>query len=132
MSRTSFRRSCSKVFLVKDVLKVCSKLTGEHPYQSVISIKLQSNLLKSHFGMGVLLQICCIFSEHLVLRTPLNGCFWKKSWTSSEPFIHVQFKSGIQRNNSWFSADFQMFASISNEPLKKVSGQLWPRKLSPG
>ena len=33
-------------------------------------------LLKSHFGMGVLLWICCIFSEHLVLRTPLDGCFW--------------------------------------------------------
>ena len=32
-------------------------------------------LLKSHFGMGVLLQICCIFSEHIFLRTPLDGCF---------------------------------------------------------
>ena len=31
---------------------------------------------KSHFGMDVLLQICCIFSEHLFLRTPLDGCFW--------------------------------------------------------
>ena len=26
-------------------------------------------------SMGVLLQICCIFSEHLFLRTPLDGCF---------------------------------------------------------
>ena len=32
-------------------------------------------LLKSHFGMGVLLKICCIISEHLSLRTPLEGCF---------------------------------------------------------
>ena len=31
--------------------------------------------LKSHFGMGVLLQICCKFSEHLFLRTRLDGCF---------------------------------------------------------
>ena len=46
---------------------------------SVISIKLQSktNLLKSHFSMGVLLQICCIFSEHLFLRPPLDCCFWR-------------------------------------------------------
>ena len=33
----------------------------------------KATLLKSHFGMGV--QICCIFSEHLFLRTPLEGCF---------------------------------------------------------
>ena len=33
----------------------------------------QANLLKSHFGMGVLLQICCIFSEHLFLRALLDG-----------------------------------------------------------
>ena len=31
------------VFLGKGVLKICSKFTGEHPCQSVISIKFQSN-----------------------------------------------------------------------------------------
>ena len=36
----------------------------------------KTTLLKSHFGMGVLLQICCIFSAHLFLRTPLEDCFW--------------------------------------------------------
>ena len=35
----------------------------------------EATLLKSHFGMGVLLQICSTFSEHLLLRAPLNGCF---------------------------------------------------------
>ena len=82
----------------KGVLKICCKFTGEHPCRSVISIKLQrkkcsenmqqiykktpmpkccrATLLKSHFGMGVLLQICCIFSKHLFLGTPLGGCFW--------------------------------------------------------
>ena len=40
-------------------------------------VALQSNFIEmSHFGMGVLVQICCIFSEHLFLRTPLEGCFW--------------------------------------------------------
>ena len=39
----------------------------------MISIKLQSNFIEiSHFGMGVLLWIWCIFSEHLFLRN-----FWK-------------------------------------------------------
>ena len=38
-----FRSSHLEVFLVKGVLKICSKFTGEHPYQSVVSIKLQIN-----------------------------------------------------------------------------------------
>ena len=39
-----FSRSIpSEVFLGKVVLKICSKFTVEHPCQSVISMKLQSN-----------------------------------------------------------------------------------------
>ena len=55
---TRYRNSRPEVFLVKGVLKMCSKFTGEHPCRSVISIKLQS-----------------IFSEHLFLATHLGGCF---------------------------------------------------------
>ena len=40
------RSSRSEVFLVKGVLKTCSKYTGEHPRQSVISIKLQSDFIE--------------------------------------------------------------------------------------
>ena len=58
------RNSHTKVFLGKGVLKICSKFTGGHPCWNLISIKF------------VLLQICCIFSEHFSLRTPLGGCFW--------------------------------------------------------
>ena len=45
----SFRSSSPEVFLVKNVLKICSKFTGEHPCQSVISLKLK------HVSIGVLL-----------------------------------------------------------------------------
>ena len=31
--------------------------------------------MKSHFDMGDLVYICCIFSKHLFLGKPLNGCF---------------------------------------------------------
>ena len=48
-----------EVFLEKCVLKICSKYTGEHPCQSVISIKqskqCKAALLKPHFVLGVLL-----------------------------------------------------------------------------
>ena len=33
----------------------------------------KATLLKSQFDMGDLLEICCLFSEHLFLRTPLEG-----------------------------------------------------------
>ena len=35
-----FRGSRSELFLGKGVLKICNKCTGEHPWRSVISIKL--------------------------------------------------------------------------------------------
>ena len=37
------RSSRPWVFLINDVLKICSKFAGEHLCRSVISIKLQSN-----------------------------------------------------------------------------------------
>ena len=51
------RRTYPEVFPRKGVLKICSKFTGEHQCRSVAP------------------AICCISSEHLFLRTPLNGCY---------------------------------------------------------
>ena len=68
---TLFRSSHPEVFLVKGVLKKCSKFTGEHPCQSVISIKLQSNIIEITFRHGYfpvkLLHIFrkSFFSEHV-------------------------------------------------------------------
>ena len=86
--KTMIRSSHPEVFFGKGVLKICSKFIGEQQCRSAISIKLLcfATLLKSHFGMGVLLYICCIFSEHLFLRTPLDGCFW---------MIYVDFQTRI-------------------------------------
>ena len=35
-----------EVFIGKGVLKICSKFTGEHPFQSVISIQLLCNFIE--------------------------------------------------------------------------------------
>ena len=59
--------------------------------------------LKSHFAMGVLLWICCIFSEHLFVRTPLEGCFfilqvnWKK---------RLQYRCFLMSFNSFLQTPF--------------------------
>ena len=73
--RAPKRSSHPEMFLGKGVLKICSKFTGEHECRSAISINCKATLLKSDFGMGVLLLIRNIFSEQLFLRTLLGGCF---------------------------------------------------------
>ena len=79
------RSSPPEVFVGKGVLKICSNFTGENPCRNVTLIIetfintfiIATNLLKLHFGMGILLYICRIFSEHLFLRTLLD-CFCKR------------------------------------------------------
>ena len=69
------RSSHPEVFLGKNILKTCSKFTGEDPCQIVISIKLLCTIRIA------VLYICWIFSEHFYLRTPLKDCFciWVKN-----------------------------------------------------
>ena len=74
-----FRRSPLQLFLGKGVLKVRSKFTGEHPCQSAISIKLQSNCVKITLWAG-----CSPVNLLHIFRTPfpkytsggLLLCFW--------------------------------------------------------
>ena len=66
------RSSCPGVFLRKGVLWICSKFKGEHPCQSASSINRSSPWV---FSCCI---FCCIFSEHIFLRTLLDGCFWYK------------------------------------------------------
>ena len=51
----NFRSSSPEVFLGKGVLKLYRKFTGEHPCRRVIQLTCFATLLKSYFGMGVLL-----------------------------------------------------------------------------
>ena len=59
------RNSPSDVFLRKDVLKICSKCTGEHPCRSAISIKSLCN-----FTQITLLQGCSPVNLLHVFRKP--------------------------------------------------------------
>ena len=64
------RSSHPKVFFVKGVLKICSKFTGQHPWQSAISaisIKLQSNFYEILFRHG-----CSPVNLPDIFRTPFT------------------------------------------------------------
>ena len=69
------RSSPPKAFLGKGVLKICSKFTEEHPYQSAILIKLQSNFIEITLRHG-----CSPVNLLHILGTPFpkntsEGCF---------------------------------------------------------
>ena len=68
---TLFRSSRPKVFLGKDVLKICSKFTGEHSCWSAISIKLLSNFIKI-----AIRHECSPVNLMHIFRTPFykNSC----------------------------------------------------------
>ena len=76
-----YSSSLPEVFLGKGVLKVYSKITGEHPCRSVISIKLLYNFI----GSALLHRYSPINLLHIFrtafLETPLDSCFCISSIT---------------------------------------------------
>ena len=62
------RSSHLEVFLRKCVLKICSKFTGEHSCQSVISLKLQSNFIEIALQHGCSLVNLLYISRTLFLK----------------------------------------------------------------
>ena len=64
-----------------------------------------STILKAHFDISVLLQICYIFSEQLFLKIPLNGCFCFRCFCITASFEKTIFLP------SWMSRVIQLSSS---------------------
>ena len=75
LGQSLVKSSNPELFLVKGFLKICSKFTGEHPCRSMISI---SNFIEITLRHGCSPVNLLHFSEHLFLRTPLDGGFCLK------------------------------------------------------
>ena len=67
--RTPFPRNTSGRLLLRNIDYISNIAHFINFWQKAIYIW---NKVHSSF----LLKICCIFSEHLFLGTPLDGCFW--------------------------------------------------------
>ena len=78
----------------KNVL--CSKFTEEHPRRSM---KLHCNFIDITLDKGVLLWICCMFSEHFFLWTPLDGWFWQRFRSLQQ--IKLQALRKTWPTNTW-------------------------------
>ena len=69
------RSSHLEVFLGKDVLKLCSKFTGEHPCRSVILVKLLCKF--KYHRASVILDIAfliTLFNLIIEITEVQNGC----------------------------------------------------------
>ena len=104
------RSSRSEMFLVKSVLKKCSKVTGEHPCQSVISIKLLFSFIEIALWDWYSSVICCIFSEHLFLKTPLGSCFWCS---------YLKNRNQLIQTNNNFSSSKKFHARVPQSQIDK-------------
>ena len=108
--KSIYRSSRPKVFLGKGVLKICSKFTGEHPYRSAISIKLQSNIIKITLRHG-----CSPVNLVHIFRTPFlrNTQGWLLLYLVSV----VCYFMLLSKNNfqvSFHVQDWDFFDLLSN------------------
>ena len=68
--------------------------------------------------------ICCIFSEHLILRTPLEGCFYIEDYL----IFAIRNKLFFHENTTYFWKYFQrnkFSTGFSNFNLKKSTLLYW-------
>ena len=91
---STLRSSRPEVFQQKGVLKICRKFTGDHPCQTVILIKLLSNLLKSHSAW----VFSCKFAAYFQ-----NTLFSEYLWTAAsvlwKVFLTRSFRHFFKRKS---------------------------------
>ena len=91
---------------------------SSHPEVFLSKSILRATLLKSHFGTGFLLYICCIFSEHLFLRTSLDSCFCL--FTLYLCCYHFDKDTGTFISYLAFTNAFEFFFSIQDTKSRNV------------
>ena len=106
MQKLTSTSSRPEVFLKKDVRKICSKFTEEHPCRSVISIKLQSNFTEITLRHG-----CSPVNLLLIFRTPFS-----------------------KSNSRWLLPNIRINIFIQNMPQmlmkNNISRQIFSKKIS--
>ena len=87
------------MFLGKSVLKICSKFIGEHPYQSAISIKLQSNFIEITLRHGCSpVNLRHMFKTPFPKNTSAGMLLEVKQLRSEGKFAHLNYRSIITRD----------------------------------
>ena len=85
----NFRSCHPELFLVKGVLKICSKFTGESPCRSMISIKLLCNFIEITLWYG-----CSPVNLLHIFRTPFTK--------NSSAWLLLNFGRFVKELNTFF------------------------------
>ena len=110
------RRSCSEMFLVKGVLKINSKFTGDHLCRSVIWIKLLCNFIEISLRHGFSpVNLLHIFSTPFTKNT--SGWLFLESWIGFSFTFFWKASFNAPCNYFW---DPRTFVIIKNPKLPSV------------
>ena len=93
---TKFRSSLPEVFLGKGVLKICSKLTGEHPCRSVISIKLLCFVHSNTLNRNKVLWVVYSVRNNAIVQLNNVTC---NQHNLMKHFVYVKSNSTTLSNN---------------------------------
>ena len=63
--------------------------------------KVASSFIRITLRHGCSLKICCIFSVHLLLRTPLDSCFWNYKYKYEDIRLSQQKSILVTNNDSY-------------------------------
>ena len=109
-----FGNSHPEVFLGNCILKICTKFTGGHPCRSVISIKLQSNIIEI-----TLRHVCSPVNLVHIFRTPffkVGHSPSKKNWKMMKNAFYFILKAlfvlKIFKFLSWLFGDVKKAARL--------------------
>ena len=99
---TNYRSSHQEAFLAKGILKIWSKFTGEHPSQSVISIKLLCNFIEIALQLGCsLVNLLHIFRTTLEKHVQTTLFSEKHVQTAASEITYImEFSHLLKKQNS--------------------------------
>ena len=109
---TRTRSSPSEVFLGKGVLKKYSKFRGEHPCQSVISIKLICRFIEITLHHGCSSVNLLYFFRAPFLRKPRNGGFWRTLILFSHLRDVRKMKNNFQFYHFYVTVKYSFWSSM--------------------
>ena len=111
-----------EVFLGKGILKIYSKFTGEHPCQSVISIKLQSSFIEIALRHGYYpINLLHIFRTPFPKNTSAGGMLLQHVIVNESLVLYstrLHFKQYIRTNQAHFCIELCKLTAVDGITLQ--------------
>ena len=119
---TNYRSSHQEAFLAKGVLKLWSKFTGEHPCQSMISIKLLCNFIEIALQLGCfLVNLLHIFRTTLEKHVQTTLFSEKHVQTAASEITYTLEFSHLLKKQNFIKINILIQKSLLENPYGKLN-----------